>query len=481
MDRRRRFPSGDAAARPQSYVEKVDLGPWPQQGRPAARRTRPQTPWVLIFGFGGLIALGTLLLKLPWAAAPGVQVSWVDALFTSTSAVTVTGLTVLSTADTFSRVGQLFILLLIQVGGLGFISFSVLLFRMIGRRVTLGTRFLVQEELVENDASKVVRLALYLMAVTLTIEGIGAGLLYLRWRTLLPPGEALWNAVFHAVSIYCNAGFHLISSANESVFLALGTDIPLLSVLSVLIILGGLGVPVLYDVWGYFTGSDRTLSLHTRMTLRLMLALNVVGALIFLVDGRFHTELFPDASLVERIFAGAFTVVSARSAGLSVMPLERLTDMSQLMLMLWMFIGGAPASMAGGVSTSVVGVLLASVIATARGHNDAVAFDKTLPFETIAKAVAIMTVSTLVVALVTMLLSFERQGDLFRIGFETVSAFSNTGYSLGITDQFDSWGRTLLALMMFWGRLGPLTIVIALAQREGPTLIRYPDERVPLG
>lgn len=482
MDRRYALSSGDGARERQTYTESVELAARPLPAT-AARRARSfvQTPWILIVGFAAIILLGTLLLKLPWSAAPGKHVSWVDALFTATSAVTITGLTVVSTVGTFSYLGQFFILLLLQVGGVGFISFSVLFFRLIGRRVTLDTRYLVQEELFESDASRVVRLALYLLGVTLTFEAIGAVLLFLRWRTVMPAGEAAWNAVFHAVSAYCNAGFDLFSGADKSVFFGFGTDVISLSVLGSLIILGGLGVPVLYDVWGYLRGKDRTLSLYTRLTLTLMVALNLVGALLFLLDGRFHSNMYPDTPLIERVFAGTFTVVSARTAGVTIMPLDQLTNMSQLLILFWMFIGAAPASMAGGVSTSTVGVLLASVVATARGRSDAVAFHRTLPFETIAKAVAIMTVSTLLVAVVTMLLSIEHQGNIFRVGFETVSAFSNTGYSLAMTDKFSVFGRLLLAFTMFWGRLGPLTIVIALAQREEPTLIHYPDERVPLG
>ena len=151
------------------------------------------------------------------------------------------------------------------------------------------------------------------------------------------------------------------------------------------------------------------------------------------------------------------------------------------MIMLWMFIGGAPASMAGGVSTSTVGVLLITVIATARGHDSAMAFRRTLPFETIAKAVAIMTVSTLLVVVVTLILSLRHEGDIFVVTFEIVSAFANAGYSLNFTGELDSFGRYLIAFTMFWGRLGPLTIVVALAQRQQPTLIQYPEEPVMLG
>jgi trk system potassium uptake protein TrkH len=464
-------------ARPQRLTEKP-VAPSHLYER-SDERFRLEAPQVLILGFALIILIGTLLLKLPQASATGEPIGWVEALFTATSATTVTGLVVLNTATDFSFFGQVIILILLQVGGVGFISFSVLLFRLIGRRVTLNERFIVQQTLGASAASGVVGLALFVLVVTLTLEAIGALFLWLRWRTALPDIEAFWYALFHAISSYCNAGFDLFSGTEHGVLFGFGTDSYTLLVMGGLILLGSFGIAVLYDLGSYY--KDRSLSLNTRLTLLIALVLTVVGTGMMLLDRRLYNEVMSQATFGEQFAVSLFTIVSARTAGLTIVPLESLSQSTQLIVMLWMFIGGAPASMAGGVSTGTAGVLLIAVIATARGRNAAVGFGRTIPGETIAKAVAIMTVSTLLVTVMTLALSFLRQGDIFLEGFEVVSAFANAGYSLAFTSNLDTVGRLLIAFTMFWGRLGPLTIVVALAESEQPALVGYPEEPIILG
>lgn len=476
-----KIPLGDGRPSPAADPPTADPPTgWTPPPRPNRRsKNRLQTPQVLILGFALLIGVGTLLLKLPVAAAPGRTIAWMDAFFTATSAVTVTGLGVLTTATDFSRLGQVIILVLLQVGGVGFIAFSVLLLRLIGRRVTLNERFIIQQSLGAEEASGVGRLALYVLGVTLTIEAGGALFLWLRWRTTIPDGEALWLAIFHAVSSYCNAGFDLFSGTDRGVLFGFGSDAFTLAVMGALILLGGFGVAVIYDIASYRV--DRMLALNTRITLLLTLVLTLTGTLLMLMDSAIYTDVLSHLPFHEKLLVSLFTITSARTAGLTIVPLDQLSEATQLVLMIWMFIGGAPASMAGGVSTSAVGVLLVSVIATAKGRSAAVAFDRTVPVETIFKAVAIMTVSTLLVAAMTLILSLLGEGAIFAEGFEVISAFSNTGYSLNFTGNLDNWGRFLIAFTMFWGRLGPLTIVVALAQSEQPMLIRHPEEPVILG
>ena len=258
-----------------------------------------------------------------------------------------------------------------------------------------------------------------------------------------------------------------------------GDDWYTLAVMGTLILLGGFGITVLWDIWSY--PFKRTMGLNTRFTLIMAAALTLIGIAIFMVDPVFHKSLLQHLPLDRRFAVAFFSIVSARTAGLTILPINQLSEATQLAIMFWMFIGGSPASMAGGVSTSAVAVLLFAVIATARGHNESVAFKRTIPTETIAKAVAIMTVSTLLVVAITMFLSLNHEGGIFAIGFEVISAFSNTGYSLDFTSHLDGFGRFLIAFTMFWGRLGPLTVVIALAQRQQPNFVRYPEEPIILG
>ena len=443
------------------------------------RRKRLSESQVLILGFAAMILAGALLLRLPWASASGQPITWSEAIFTSTSAVTVTGLAVRNTATDFSIFGQIIILLLLQVGGVGFIAFSVLLFRLIGRRITLQTRFIVQQSVGASGLAGALNLAMYVLGVTLLFESAGAALLWLRWRQTLPNGTAAWYAVFHAISSYCNAGFDLFSGTDHSTLFGYGSDWYSLIVMGTLIVLGGFGITIMYDLWGY--RSDRSLGLNTRLSLWVALFLTVAGAVMLLFDESFHRVFLPEYPHNERVAVGLFTIVSARTAGITILPLTQLSEATQMIILIWMFIGGAPASMAGGVSTSTFAVMLVAVMATARGHTSAVAFRRTLPAETIAKAVAIMTVSVLLVVMTTLFLVLNREGPIFATGFEVVSAFSNTGYSLDFTSSLDTLGRYVIAFTMFWGRLGPLTIVVALAQREHPTLVGYPEEPVILG
>ncbi|MCB9136747.1 MAG: hypothetical protein H6642_00205 [Caldilineaceae bacterium] len=452
----------------------------PQRSRTSERRLSIyQGPWALIIGFALLILLGGILLKLPWSAAPGQEIGWSEALFTSTSAITVTGLAVLTTGTDFSFFGQIVILLLLQIGGVGFIAFSVLLFRLIGRSVTLQTRLIVQQSLGTQRASGVLRLALYVLGVTLTVEAIGAFLLWLRWRTTLPNDQAIWYAIFHAISSYCNAGFDLFSGTSHATLFGYGTDWYTLLVMAGLILIGSFGITVLYDLASF--PRDRILGLNTRFTLLMTLILTVVGVFIMLLDPILHGLIFAGVPFFDRLAATFFTIVSARTAGLTILPIAQLSEATQLIIMLWMFIGGAPASMAGGVSSSTVAVLLTAVIATARGLDESVAFRRAIPAETIFKAMAIMTVSTLLVAGVTLLLALRQEGPVFQVAFEVVSAFANAGYSLDFTGELDNFGRFLIAFTMYWGRLGPLTIVVALAERSRPNFIRYPEEPIILG
>lgn len=435
--------------------------------------------WAAILGFAAIIAIGALVLKLPAASATGLAIGWSDAIFTATSAVTVTGLTVLNTAEDFSRFGQIVILILLQIGGVGFVSISVLLFRLIGRRITLQTRFIVQQSVGTSEWGRAGKLALYVLGVTLTFEAVGAALLWVRWRTSIADADAAWLAIFHAISSYCNAGFDLFTGAGRGMLFGFGADWFTLLVMATLIVVGGFGITVMFDLWS--SGLQFRWALNTRFTLVLSLILTGIGFALLMLDPRFHAALSAEHGAGERTVVAAFTMISARTAGLTIIDLPTISEASQLIILLWMFIGGAPASMAGGVSTSTVAVLIFSVLAFARGHNTSVAFERTLPAETVAKAVAIMTVGTVLCAATTLILSMRLGHPIFTTAFEVVSAFSNTGYSLGLTDDLDSFSRYLIAFTMFWGRLGPITIVVALAESAQPTLVRHPAEPVILG
>ncbi len=440
---------------------------------PLARRNA----FVLVVGFAAIILLGTILLRLPISGSRR-PLTWEEALFVSASATTVTGLTVITPSQDLSLFGQLVLLLLMEVGGVGFIAFSVVLFALIGRRLGLAERMILKQTLGVLETTRIVSFTLYVLAVTLGIQVIGALLLWLRWGPALGYGRAAYLAVFHAVSAFCNAGFDLYSGTGEILF-GFGQDPFTLGVMMALILIGGLGILVVSDLIMY--PRYRRLSVHTKLTLVITAVLIIGGLLIVLADEQFTGTALAHLPWPERFWVALFSVISARTAGLTIIQLDKLSPASALVLMVSMFIGGAPASMAGGVTISTVGVLMVAVLSTVRGVPQAVAFGRTLPLETIAKAVAIMTVATLLCFFVTLLLLVDRTGDLFAVAFEVVSAFSNTGYSLGATADLDTFGRLLIVFTMFWGRLGPLTLVVLLAQRERPMLCRYPAEQIVIG
>jgi trk system potassium uptake protein TrkH len=435
---------------------------------------------ILVLGFALIILVGTLLLSLPIATEGPGRLTWLEALFTATSATTVTGLIVVGTESSFSIFGEIVILFLIQIGGIGFITLSVVLFRLIGRRVTIYERILLSQTLGVEAGKGIVRLTLTVLLITIIIELIGAFFLFMQWVQIMDWTHAAYYAIFHSVSAFCNAGFDLFKGLDDPILMATREDSIALIVMSSLITIGTLGITVIYDmiVWP----RERHLSLHTRLVLPFTLALVVIGMVLVMIDEALvNGQALSVVPAGKRWLLALFTVVSSRTAGITLVSLPDLGEASQLMLFVWMFIGGAPASMGGGVGISTVAVVLVTLASTVRGHNDVRIFERTLPVETIFKAVAVLTVSAMLVVSVTITLILLNQGSLFPIAFEVISAFSNTGYSLGVTSNFNGIARALVIFTMFWGRLGPLTLVVALAQRRRRSLLHYPEEKIIIG
>lgn len=438
-----------------------------------------RSPRTLILGFALIIIIGTCLLRLPAATENGIPISWADALFTATSATTVTGLVVLDTVNTFSTFGELVILALIQVGGMGFIIFSVALLRLVGRKVALGERVILRQIMGVTRMYGVVELALSVLIVTLGIELTGATLLFFSWLPDMGPLQAAYYAIFHAISAFCNAGFDLFQGVHDPMLIKTRQDPLAVFTLSGLIITGTLGITVIFDV--VTLPKNRYLSLHSKIILPLMLLLILIGVSVILLDEALFSDALAKMMPGERWLAAFFTVVSSRTAGLTIIPLENLGEASQLIILISMLIGGAPASMGGGIGLTTMAVVFITLYTNVRGYPDVRVFARTLPTETIMKAVAIATVSIMLVITITMLILLIDDGSIASVAFEVVSAFSNTGYTLGFTPSLNPVSRVLIMFTMFWGRLGPLTIVLALARRNRHTQIKYPEEQIIIG
>ncbi len=441
------------------------------------RRRRLPTPLRLVIGLAGLVMLGTLLLMLP-GVGQGRILSPIEAWFTATSALTVTGLSIISPVQDLSWFGQVLLLLLIQAGGVGFMVMAVVLFRLIGRRISLVERQALCDSLGLLRPEAILQLTQRILLSVALMELAGASLLWIHWRDDLGPGRAVFYALFHSVSAFCNAGFDLFSGLPEYPE-GIPTDNGSLLILGSLIVLGGLGIPVLGDLLSY--PRDRRLSLHTRVTLWAVLILVVVGGV-----GMFVAESTTDSVLLadpwpRRLLRTFFQSISARTAGFAGVPVADLTPPSQLLLMGLMFIGAAPASMGGGITTGTFSTLVLTLWGYARGYDTAQIAGRSLGSDMVRKASAVLTVSLFVVLLAAWLLLVSHNISMDPALFEVISAFATCGLTLDFTGDLNLFGRLVIIFMMFWGRLGALTIILALAQQQPRQLVTFPEEQILIG
>lgn len=438
---------------------------------------RLSPPQVLVLGFAGVILSGAFLLMLPAASRAGTPTDFLTALFTATSATCVTGLVVVDTATHWSTFGQVVILALIQVGGLGFMSMATFFFILMGKRIGLKERLIIQESLNQLRVSGVVRLVRAILLFTFSLEAFFALILAARFYADFGFPRCLWMGVFHAVSAFNNAGFDLMGNF-RSLTGYVSDPVVNLSV-TTLIILGGLGFAVAMELLGYFQFPRRRLSLHARLVLRVTFLLIAGGALVFGVL-EWHNTL-RDLPLQGKMLASYFQAVTPRTAGFNTVDIGQLKPATQFFLIVLMFIGASPGSTGGGIKTATFALLVLTVWSIARGKEDVELFRRRIPHYQVYKALAVVLLSIGTVTLVALLLSITEGGSFLAILFETVSAFGTVGLSTGITPQLSPAGKLLIILTMFGGRLGPLTLVYALAQRRRKTTIRYPEEKIIVG
>ncbi|MCF2971043.1 potassium transporter [Synechococcus sp. Nb3U1] len=436
------------------------------------RRPLPP-PLRLVTGLGLLAVVGTLILMLP-GIGRGDPLSWNEALFTAMSALSVTGLSIIQVADDLTLFGQIVLLILIQIGGVGFMVLAVVVFQLMGRRISLLNRLALCNSLGLIDPGAILALTRKVLLSVTLIELGGALLLWVHWRDLYGPDRAIFLAIFHAVSAFCNAGFDLFGTTG------IPTDNLSLTILAALIFIGGLGIPVLSDLLTW--PRSHRLSLHTRITLGVVMVLLCTGGI-----GMFLGESLSGGSLLEvswprRLGLTFFQSVSARTAGFAGIPIQDLAPPSQLLLIALMFIGAAPASMGGGITTGTFAVLVLALWGYARGLPSAQIAGRSLDPSMVRKAAAVLTVSLFVVLLAAWLILMSHSGSrLDPVLFEVISAFATCGLSTGFTADLNLFGQLIIVLVMFWGRLGALTIVLALAQQQPRQLVIYPEEPILIG
>lgn len=429
------------------------------------RFLKKQPPGRLIaLGFAAVILIGSALLMLPISIRPGVEVAYIDALFTSTSAVCVTGLIAVDAYDNFTVFGQAVLAGLIQIGGLGVTSVGVGLILAAGRRVSIKGRSLVKEALNVDSFQGMVRLIQWVLKVTLCFEGAGAVLSFLTFSQDYPLPRALWTSVFHSVAAFNNSGFDILGGMQN--LIPYQSDVLLNLVTCALIIFGGLGFLVMLDIRR--AGSFRKLTFHSKVVITTTAALLAVGTLLLKA-----TE--------DMTWLGAFfQSVSARTAGFSTYSMGELTNAGLFTLILLMFIGASPGSTGGGIKTTTFFALMQQVRAVFTKKKPG-GFHRTLPGEAIDKAGVIALLSVVVVCVGTFLLCvLEPELDFVRLLFEEVSAFGTVGLSTGITPDLSVASKLVLIFTMYIGRLGAFTLFSLWIDRPDPS-IRYTEEMITIG
>jgi trk system potassium uptake protein TrkH len=452
------------------------------------RKRRVPIPYRLMVALAALITVGTALLLLPGMTTQ--RISILDALFTSTSASAVTGLTVVTTSTAFTRLGQWVILFLMQFGGLGLVVIMVFTLRLLGRHISLMDRLAVSSSLGLASPRDILRVLGRTVIVMLAVEGFGALILWIHWQAqgIVSPGDAAFYGLFHSVAAFCNAGFDLFGGLPQYPN-GIPSDTITLLTLGWLVILGGLGIPVYMDLLfsqeAHRAGRQRRgLSLHTRLVLRSALILILVGWAGLLISEYRIPGSLAGESFLHRTILVWFQSVSARTAGFaSLSDFANLHEASRLLLICLMFIGSAPASMGGGITTGTFSVLVLAMWSLARGYDTVRAGHRTIPIAMVWRAVTVLIISLGVVISGTWLLLVSQPEMAFSPAlFEVVSAFSTTGLSLGITGNLNTLGHLLIIAMMFWGRLGAVTIMLVLLKRDSnESLVKYPEETVLVG
>lgn len=442
---------------------------------------------VIALSFALTILLGSFLLMLPPATVGG-SMRFIDALFTSASAVCVTGLTVVDTGTYFTEFGQIIIMALIQVGGLGIITLSTFFIWSMGKKISFRDRKIVTGSFSPTPEKEFRSLLRGVVLLTFVIEGGGAFILWLRWMDLYSPGKALYFAVFHSVSAFCNAGFALFPDN----LCGFRDDVAVNLVITSLIILGGLGFFVLMELADYFknrgNSAFRKISLHTKITL--------TATVILIAGGTFFVFIFEKENVLQglplksKLLISYFQAVTPRTAGFNTVDFGMLANPTLFLMLLLMFVGASPGSTGGGVKTTSLGVLTAVVISKFRGSDAAVCFKRTISSQTVLRVVSLIVVSSLAVVFITMALCITEAGWLshkasrgffLEILFETISAFGTVGLSMGITAGLTPLGKLIITFMMFIGRVGPLSVAVVMGQKEHFSRYSYPEEELMAG
>ena len=438
---------------------------------------------IFVLSFAGVILAGGFLLCFPFSATKG-NLRFVDALFSSTSAVCVTGLVVIDVGKDLSTLGQVITIFLFQIGGLGIITFSTVFFVLMGRGISFKGREIVQSTFLHTPRRDFIVIAKSVLWFTLITEFIGTLFLFIRFSRDFSPGTALYHAVYNAISAFNNCGYSLFS---DNLMGYQGDVIVNLTVMG-LIVHGGIGFIVQYEVVSWLKGAQKRLSAHTKIVIITTTLLILSGAFLFYLFERNH--IIKDVPILNKILASFFQSVTPRTAGFNTVDIGALTNATILLLLILMFIGASPGSTGGGVKTSSAALLVLLLWNRLKGNEDVNVFSRTVPKEIVSRAISIIFASAFSVAIIWSVLLIAGGGNLPPLQsrhyfveylFDMVSAFGTVGLSMGITPKLNDLQKYALILMMFAGRVGPLTLAFSLSRGGGKRGVTYAEEGVMVG
>lgn len=431
----------------------------------------------LILGFMGAILIGTLFLMMPFSSSGEENISFLTALFTITSAVCVTGLSVIDVGKELSTAGQIILLIFIQLGGLGIMTFSSFILLLIGKKITYEERELLKEERnLENNGGILWFLKKIILTVVI-IEGTGALFLALRFAQDMEIKKAVYYGIFHSVSAFCNAGFSLFSSNLEKYA---GSFVVTMTT-AYLIIIGGIGFTVIDSILFATRKKVKRFDLTSKVAILVSMILVILGTVLFLILEYNNRGTIGEMSFFKKILASFFQSVTTRTAGFNSVPFGNLTEGSVFLFCILMFIGASPGSTGGGIKTTTFGVIIFYVISVVKKRESVVIFNRRIGWEVLNRAIVVLVLSLLYVGIITLVIVSIENFTLEQTIFEVISAFATTGLSLGITADLGTISRILIICTMFLGRLGPMTFALALGGSNKVEKIQFPKENILVG
>lgn len=443
-------------------------------------RKKIQPGQIIIVGFALTILAGTLLLMLPIASRHGRGTEFLDALFTSTSAVCVTGLVVFDTFTHWSMFGQLVILLLVQVGGMGVVTMAIAIFMITGKKIGINERFLMQESISAPQMGGIVRMTGFIIKAAALMEGVGALILAARFCPTMGLAKGLWFGIFHSVTAFCNAGFDLMGEGGEFSSLTSYENDPVVNLtIMLLIIIGGIGFFVWNDVktnlWHF-----HSYRLQTKLVLVTTVCLLAIPAVLFYF-GEFSDSRWGLESFSQRFWASAFQAVTPRTAGFNTVDLGLVSEPALMLIIILMLVGGSPGSTAGGFKTTTLAAMVLSIRTVFRKQERIQCFGRRLPTDILKNAMAIFTLYLILFLTGGVLICVIEDIPLTTALFEAASAIGTVGLTLGLTPTLEAESQIILIFLMYFGRVGGLTMIYALQGSHAPVMAQLPKEKITIG